>query len=99
MSAPVPGNVFFEENNRWEEVSGGISRQFIGYNSRIMMVKVKFEKGAVGALHHHFHIQATYVASGIFRIAGNGEEKELKATGFLFRPMWNMELSAWNQVC
>ena len=50
----------------WEELGGGVSRKFLGYDNQIMMVKVKFEKGALGAPHQHFHTQATYCVSGKF---------------------------------
>ena len=40
-----------------------------------MMVKVKFEKGAVGALHQHFHTQTTCCASGQFEFTIGGEKK------------------------
>jgi len=36
----------------------------MGYDGQLMMVKVEFEKGAVGTLHEHYHSQATYVADG-----------------------------------
>jgi quercetin dioxygenase-like cupin family protein len=48
----------------WEDLGNGIQRQLFGYNETIMMVKVKFEKGAVGELHDHFHTQVSYVESG-----------------------------------
>lgn len=50
----------------WEELGGGVSRKFLGYDNQIMMVLVKFEKGALGTPHQHFHTQATYVVSGSF---------------------------------
>lgn len=52
----------------WEELGGGVSRQILGYDEQLMMVRVRFEGGAVGALHHHPHRQATYVESGCFRV-------------------------------
>ncbi len=70
----------------WEKVDKGIERQFIGYDARIMMVKVKFEKGAVGYLHHHYHSQATYVASGVFEITIDGKKKTLKEGDGFFIP-------------
>ena len=30
----------------WENLGGGVSRKFLGYDNQIMMVQVKFEKGA-----------------------------------------------------
>ena len=47
----------------------------MGYNDDIMVVKVKFEKGAVGAVHHHIHSQVTYVESGKFEFTINGVKK------------------------
>ena len=44
----------------WEDLGGGVSRKFLGYDNQIMMVQVKFEKGALGAPHQHYHTQATY---------------------------------------
>jgi quercetin dioxygenase-like cupin family protein len=33
-----------------------------------MLVRVRFESGAVGTVHHHPHRQATYVAHGSFEV-------------------------------
>lgn len=79
--------LFFDGTSGWEELGSGISRQFVGYNSQVMMVIVKFEKEAVGALHQHFHSQITYVAEGIFEVTVNGETKILqKGDGFFAQP-------------
>ena len=43
-----------------------------------MMVKVKFEAGAVGAPHTHPHTQVTYVASGVFKFTTDGETKVIR---------------------
>lgn len=60
------------------------TRQFVAYDDHIMMVKVKFETGAVGAIHTHPHVQACYVAQGKFEITIDGEKKLLGAgDGFL----------------
>jgi len=78
---------FFDGHSDWEDLGAGVSRQFVGYNSQIMMVIVKFEKEAIGALHQHFHSQITYVASGIFEVEVDGETKILKAgDGFFAQP-------------
>ncbi|HIM74572.1 MAG TPA: cupin domain-containing protein [Candidatus Marinimicrobia bacterium] len=60
---------------KWEVLGGGVSRKFLGYNNQIMMVLVKFETGAEGTPHHHFHTQATYVAEGSFEFTIDGEKK------------------------
>lgn len=52
----------------WEPVAEGLSRQVMGYDDKIMLVKAKFDTGAVGQLHKHYHSQVTYVASGEFEM-------------------------------
>jgi quercetin dioxygenase-like cupin family protein len=79
--------LFFDGDSGWEELGGGVSRQFVGYNSQVMMVIVKFEKEAIGALHQHFHSQITYVAEGTFEVTVDGETKTLrKGDGFFAQP-------------
>ncbi len=48
------------------DLGGGVSRQILGFNDHLMMVKVIFSKGAIGALHTHVHTQTTYCAGGSF---------------------------------
>ena len=66
------------ENIPWEEASPGIKRQMCGYDNKIMLVKVKFEKDAVGALHEHHHSQVSFVESGVFELTIGDEKKILK---------------------
>ena len=63
----------------WEELGGGVSRKFLGFDNQIMMVQVKFEKGAEGSPHEHFHTQATYVAAGKFEFHIDGEKQIVEA--------------------
>ncbi|VXC14027.1 MULTISPECIES: cupin domain-containing protein [Chryseobacterium] len=78
---------FFDGNSEWEDLGGGVSRQFVGYNSQVMMVIVKFETDAIGALHQHFHSQITYVASGKFEVTVDSETKILQqGDGFFAQP-------------
>ncbi len=64
---------------KWEELGGGVSRKFLGYDNQIMMVRVKFEEGALGAPHQHFHTQATFCVSGKFEFEIDGEKKIVEA--------------------
>ncbi len=64
----------------WQQLGGGVSRQFLGYDNQIMMVKVQFEKGSIGSAHQHFHTQATYCVSGKFEFT-IGEEKKIISAG------------------
>lgn len=84
---------FKSKEATWEDLGGGISRQITAHNANLMMVKVKFEKGAVGVLHDHIHTQASYVASGKFRITINGVSEILEVgDGFFVEP--NLEHGA-----
>jgi len=40
-----------------QNLGNGIKRQLYGYDNKIMMVKVKFEKNAVNTIHSHPHTQ------------------------------------------
>ena len=51
----------------------------MGYDGQLMMVKVDFEKGAIGTMHEHYHSQVTYVVSGKFELTIGGEKKILVA--------------------
>lgn len=78
---------FKEEAAPWEKAGEGITRQFVGFNTQLMMVKVKFEEGAIGYVHDHFHSQATYVASGKFKITIDEKSEILAAgDGFFVQP-------------
>ncbi|MFY0625225.1 MAG: cupin domain-containing protein [Reichenbachiella sp.] len=63
----------------WEVLGGGVSRKFMGYDNQIMMVQVKFEKGALGSPHKHFHTQATQCVSGKFEFIIDGQKQIVKA--------------------
>ena len=66
------------EKLEWEDLGGGVSRKIMGWDNQIMMVQVKFEKGAEGSPHDHFHTQATFCASGKFEFDIDGEKKIVK---------------------
>ena len=53
----------------------GMKRKILAYADEMMCVENHFEKGAIGALHHHPHTQITYVVSGQFEFTINGEKK------------------------
>lgn len=68
----------FEKETEWENAAPGIRRQVYGYDDKIMMVKAKFEKDAIGTLHEHHHSQVTYVDSGVFEMTIGDEKKIIK---------------------
>ena len=67
------------KNLEWEQLGGGVSRKFLGYDNQIMMVKVKFEEGAIGQPHQHFHTQATYCIAGKFEFEIDGKKQIVEA--------------------
>lgn len=69
-----------ENETKWETIGDGITRQILGYNGHIMMVKIKAEKsGPVGVEHAHYHPQVTYVSSGKFEFTIGNEKKVVTA--------------------
>ena len=60
-----------------QSVGDGLTRQLFGYNDAILMARVEFEAGAVGAVHSHSHSQVSYVESGEFDVYIDGVEKRL----------------------
>ncbi|MCC2548052.1 cupin domain-containing protein [Hymenobacter sp. BT175] len=77
----------------WEVVAPGLKRQILSYDADIMVVRVLFEAGGVGAVHQHRHTQASYVASGVFDVTISGETRRLQAgDSFLASPY------AWHGV-
>jgi len=71
----MESKIFLSGNEvKWEDLGGGVSRQILGYDDRLMMVKVKFIKGSAGSAHSHHHSQTTYVESGKFDFT-IGDEK------------------------
>ncbi len=52
-----------------------------------MLVKAKFEKGGIGALHQHPHSQVTYVESNVFEMTIGNEIKRIqKGDGYNVPP-------------
>lgn len=70
----------------WQDLGDGVQRKVFGYEDRVMMVKVKFEKGAVGQLHEHHHTQVSFFESGVFEMAIGEEKKILKEGDGFFVP-------------
>lgn len=62
----------------WTTVGEGIERQILSYGADLMLVRVRFAPGAVGAVHHHPHRQATYVAAGSFEVSVGDTRRELR---------------------
>ena len=81
---------WMDESTEWEEVAPGLTRQIMGYDDKIMLVKAKFEEGAIGVMHKHYHSQVTYVESGEFEMTIDGEVKTLKRGDSFYILPWVM---------
>jgi quercetin dioxygenase-like cupin family protein len=67
----------FGKEIKTEFVAEGVTRQILGFNNQIMMVKVYFEEGSEGYVHSHFHSQVAYIAKGEFEVTVGNETKLL----------------------
>ena len=68
----------------WEAPDPGITRQVLGYDGELMLVRVVFEEGAVGSPHQHPHRQVSYVTSGAFEVTIDGETSTLRTGDSFF---------------
>jgi quercetin dioxygenase-like cupin family protein len=71
---------------RVETVDAGVTRQVLGHDPQLMMVRVAFEKGAVGSMHSHPHRQVTFVERGSFEVTIAGEQAVLRSGDCFFVP-------------
>lgn len=69
----------YDKEKEWEPAGEGVVRKIMGYDGQVMIAKVKFETGAIGSMHTHYHTQDTYVASGKFEFTIGGETKIVEA--------------------
>lgn len=61
----------------WEPAGEGVVRKILTFADGVMMVRVRFEAGAVGPPHSHPHVQCSLVESGIFEITIAGRTERL----------------------
>ena len=87
MGTTETTKIFIENNDvPWEDVGPGMKRKIMSYDERLMLVRVAFEKGAVGTLHKHPHTQITHVESGTFEVQIGDEKKVLRAGDAFYIP-------------
>ena len=80
-------NTLIEDKDiAWEELGGGIRRKVMAHDETMMIVKVAFEAGGIGAMHSHPHTQASYVESGVFELTIGKEVKVLRKGDVYFVP-------------
>jgi quercetin dioxygenase-like cupin family protein len=83
----VKQNEFIENSTlEWQDVTDKIQRKIMAYDGSLMLVKVKFEAGGVGSLHHHFHSQITHIESGSFEVEIGPDKKVLSAGDAYYIP-------------
>lgn len=91
MSVLVQSPLFMDSpRSEAEDLGGGIHRRLLGYDDKILMAKVWFDEGAVGAVHAHHHSQVSYVISGKFEVEVDGRKEVLGAGGCFFIPSMKM---------
>ena len=70
----------------WIEVAPGNRRRVLIHTPELMQVEFGFDKGAVGALHSHPHIQVSYVAEGSFEVTIDGITQTIGQGGSFIVP-------------
>ena len=74
-----------DKDQDWEVVGEGVKRKIMGYDDKIMLVKVEFDEG-IGYKHAHHHSQVTYVESGSFDFSIGDETKTVKGGDSVYIP-------------
>ena len=64
----------------------GSSRRVILDLPELMLVEFTFEKGGIGALHSHPHLQTSYVAEGVFEVTIDGVTETIGKGGAYIVP-------------
>ena len=65
----------FNKDAVMTDLGNGVKRKILAQEKDMMAVEVHFEKGAVGAVHTHPHVQISYVLSGKFEANMNGDKR------------------------
>jgi len=68
----------FEQETAWEQLDTLVSRQIMAYDEQLMVVKVHFKTGGIGAPHRHPHTQSCFVASGVFEFTVEGDTQTIR---------------------
>lgn len=60
-------------------LGGGVARKVLATLPQQMVVEVRFEQNAIGAVHSHPHAQCTYVVNGVFTFTVGGRDETVRA--------------------
>lgn len=85
MGTQKGANWVFGKDVKGTEASPGVERRVLAYCDELMCVENVFQKGSIGAMHHHPHTQITYVASGRFRFTIGDQTYEVVAGDTLLK--------------
>ena len=88
MKAEMTDTKLFAGPNdgEWTDLGNGNRRRVILHTEALMTVEFTFEKGGIGALHSHPHVQASYIAEGLFEVTVDGRTATLGAGGSFIVP-------------
>ena len=78
--------VFAQPNDGKVTQLDGSSRRVILSLPELMLVEFTFEKGGIGALHSHPHVQSSYVAEGRFEVTIDGRSEIVEKGGAFIVP-------------
>lgn len=78
--------IFYNKDATPTPCEEGVTRRILSYSDELMMCEITFEKGAVGNVHSHPHLQISYVVKGSFEFTIDGETKVVKAGDSLYMP-------------
>lgn len=74
------------DETAWTELTPGNKRRVLIHTPEMMQVEFAFDKGAVGVLHSHPHIQVSYVAEGRFEVTIDGDTQVVPQGGSFIVP-------------
>ena len=75
-----------DKNQEWEVVGEGVKRKIMGFDDKIMLVKVFFDEGGIGYEHEHYHSQVTYAIDGEWEFTIGGVTKTVKDGDSVYIP-------------
>ena len=70
----------------WTDTVDGNRRRVILHTPELMQVEFAFQKGGIGVMHNHPHVQASYVASGAFEVTIEDRTETIRAGGSFIVP-------------
>jgi quercetin dioxygenase-like cupin family protein len=73
-------------DGEWTPTPDGNRRRILLSTDELMLVEFSFDKGGVGALHSHPHVQSSYVAEGRFEVTIDGQTEILGTGGSFIVP-------------